>query len=241
MPVMSLTDKIRALRLRTGLTMADAAKRGGWKQPSSYHRYEDSTRFRKKWLPMDVADRLIKAFVGLGSPQVSTEDILALTQPQGARSFRGVNKTRVVEIIAVVEAGVWREAVELPKEDRQSFPMPDFPGFDGIQVFGLQVRGSSMNLIYPEGSIAFFVRPEDLAPVDGHTVVVVAKRGDLYETTLKELGRDKRGRVALFPRSSDPRHQTPIFPNKVGADSVEIIGVAIGKFELMPSPSRART
>ncbi len=57
---MALTDKIRELRTRAGLTVAEAARRGGWAQPSSYHRYEDATRFRKRWLPMDVADRLNK-------------------------------------------------------------------------------------------------------------------------------------------------------------------------------------
>lgn len=233
---MALTDKIRELRLRSGLTVAETARRGGWKQPSSYHRYEDAERFRRKWLPMDVAQRLSQAFVGLGSPQITSDEILALTQPTGAPSKRVGSSARIVEVIAVVEAGVWREALELPQDEREQFPMPSIPGFEGVEVFGLRVRGSSMNLIYPEGSIAFFVRPEDLTPTDGHIVVVMKKRGDLYETTLKELGRDKRNRVALFPRSSDPRHQAPLYPGKQGAESVEIIGVAVGKFESMAAP-----
>lgn len=238
---MTLTNKIRELRIRSGLTVAEAARRGGWKQPSSYHRYEDPTRFRRRWLPMDVAERLVAAFAGQGSPQITAEEILALAQPQGAGSSRVVETSRVVEVIAVVEAGVWREAVELPLEDRQYFPMPHLPGFEGVEVFGLLVRGTSMNLVYPEGSIAFFVKPEDLTPANGHIVVVVKKRGDLYETTLKELGRDRNNRVVLLPRSTDPRHHAPIYPNKQGAETVEIIGVAIGKFELMQPATRART
>jgi SOS-response transcriptional repressor LexA len=238
---MSLTAKIRELRLRAGLTVAEAARRGGWAQASSYHRYEDQSRFTRKWLPMDVAERLSNAFVGLGNPQITTGEILALTQPAVARSTRVVGPSRVVEVIAVVEAGVWREAVELPHEEREYFPMPNLPGYEGVEVFGLRVRGASMNLIYPEGSIAFFVRPEDLPPADGHTVVVVKKRGDLYETTLKELGRDKKNKVVLFPRSNDPRYQMPIYPGNQGAESVEIIGVAIGKFELMSAPARSRS
>lgn len=42
------------------------------------------------------------------------------------------------------------------------------------------------------------------------------------------------GAQALFPRSSDPRHQTPIRPGSVGAETVQIIGVVVGKFEAMP-------
>lgn len=240
MRVANLPDRIRALRVRSGLTMADVAKRGGWATASSYQRYEDPARFRKQWLPMDIADRLIKALVGQGSPQITTAEVLALAQLQGAASPRLINSSRVVEVIAVVEAGVWREAVELPPEERKHFPAPDLPGYEGIQVFGLEVRGQSMNKVYPDGSIAFFVRPEDLAPQEGHIVVAVAKRGDLYETTLKELRRDKKGRMALYPLSTNANHQKPIYPDQAGAESVEIIGVAIAKFENLPLPPRLR-
>jgi len=237
---MALPDTIKELRERAGLSMAGAAKLGGWSSASSYQRYEDPTRFRRAFLPMDIAQRLIKAFVGKGSPQIEARELLALTQPLGAPSVTAASEAKFIEVIAVVEAGVWREAVELPVEDRKQIPAPYLPGFEDADVFALQVRGQSMNMVYPEGSIAFFVRPEDLTPAEGHIVVVVSKRGDLYETTLKELGRDNKGKVALYPRSTDPRHQTPIYPNKVGAESVEVIGVAIGKFEMLTGPSRAR-
>lgn len=238
---MTLTAKIKALRIRAGLTMAEAAKRGGWRQPSSYQRYENPEVFRRHYLPLDIAQKLVKAFAGLGSPQITAPEVLALSQLPSAASQRLVNSSRVIEVIAVVEAGVWREAFELPPEDRKYFPMPSLPGYEGVAVFGLEVRGQSMNKVYPEGSIAFFVRPEDLEPHEGHVVVALARRGDLYETTLKELRREKGGRVALWPLSTDARHQKPIYPDEAGAESVEIIGVAIGKFELLTPPSRART
>lgn len=239
--LMSLPEKIRALRERAGLTMAETAKRGGWSSASSYQRYENPTLFTKAFLPMDVAERLIRAFNGRGSPQITRGKLLALTQPIGAPSVTTVSGQRVIEVIAVVEAGVWREAVSIPEDERQTLPRPTLPGFENAEVFALEVRGQSMNKVYPEGSIAFFVKPEVLAPVEGHIVVVVSRRGDLYETTLKELGRDQRNKVALLPRSTDARHQSPIYPSKTGGDSVEIIGVAIGKFEMIATPSRSRT
>lgn len=241
MRLMNLPGQIKALRERAGLSMAEAAKRGGWRSASSYQRYEDPERFRRAFLPMDVAERLIKAFAGRGSPQITRVELLALTQPLGAPSVTAVSGHRTIEVIAVVEAGIWREAVEIPEDERQTLPRPHLPGFEHAEVFALEVRGQSMNSVYADGSIAYFVKPEVLTPIDGHIVVVVSRRGDLYETTLKELGRDQRNRVALLPRSSDPRHQTPIYPSKTGAESVEIIGVAIGKFEMLATPSRTRS
>src|SRR5690606_6249843 len=96
---MALTDKIRELRLRSGLSVAEIARRGGWAQPSSYHRYADPSRFRKRWLPMDVAQRLVKALEGQGSPQITADEIIALTQPMGAPSSRVASTSRVVEVI----------------------------------------------------------------------------------------------------------------------------------------------
>lgn len=94
-----------------------------------------------------------------------------------------------------------------------------------------------MNQVFPEGSIVYFVRTEELPAVEGNFVVVARKRAGLYETTLKELGRDSRGKAVLVPRSTDARHQQPIYPSKGNAESVEVIGVVIGKFEMMPRAS----
>lgn len=61
--------------------MEETARLAGYRQASSYQRYEDPQEFTKKWLPMDVAERLLKAFVGKGYPPISSEDVMALTSP----------------------------------------------------------------------------------------------------------------------------------------------------------------
>jgi len=93
-----------------------------------------------------------------------------------------------------------------------------------------------MNQVFPDGSVVYFVKSEDLPAVEGSYVVAVARRGDLYETTLKQFGRDSKGALALFPRSTDPRHQRPIYPKKTGAESVEVMGTVVGVFHQMPLP-----
>lgn len=237
---MSVTENVRRLRERAGLSMAEAAKRSGMKGASSYQRYEDDTKFTRNYLPTDIAEKLARAFVGRGSPPILHAEVMELTGVTVLASPNGVGNTRQVEVVAVVEAGAWREAVELPQEEREYYPLPPLPGYERMTVFGLRVRGNSMNLVFPDGCIVYFVRVEELPAAEGNYVVVAAQKGGLYETTLKELKRDDRGRVALFPRSTDPRHQAPIYPDKVGADAVQIIGVAVGKFEAIPSPLGVR-
>jgi|GEM_PF-481416 len=237
---MGITDQIRALRERAGLSMAAMARACGWKTASSYQRYEDPDTFKRTRLHPEIAERMAVALVGKGVPPITREEVMALASPVDFSPISRIPSMRAVEVVGVVEAGAWREAYEIPKEDRQVFPLPPLPGYERIEVFALEVRGTSMNRVYPEGSIAYFVRIQDSEPVDGSIVVVVSKKGGLYETTLKILGTDSVGRRVLKPDSTDPRHQKAIYPDMTGADAVEIIGVAVGKFEMIPQPLAAR-
>jgi SOS-response transcriptional repressor LexA len=233
---MSIPARLRQLRLKAGLSMAQVARACGFKRASSYQRYEDETKFTRPYLPREIAEKLVGCLVGKGSPPITEADVMALTGVSGVDLSTGGHVGRLVEVIAVVEAGAWREAVELPPDEREYFPLPPLPGYERMQVLGLRVRGSSMNQVFSEGSVVYFVRPEELPPTQGNFVVVARRRNGFYETTLKELGRDSRGKVALLPRSNDPRHQSPLYPSKGAAESVEIVGVVVGKFEMMPMP-----
>jgi SOS-response transcriptional repressor LexA len=238
--VMHVTKVVRALRERAGLSMEQAAKLAGWKARSGWQRYEDERLFTKRYLPVEIAERIAKALVGRGNPQVTVEDIMALTGPKGLSYAASPPGFRQVRVIGLVEAGVWREAVELAPEDQEVFPMPVMAGFESAEVFGLRVNGPSMNKLFADGSIACCARVPGAEPMLDDIVVVVARRGPLYETTLKQLGKDRRGRTALYPRSTDPRFQAPVYPDEVGAESVEIIGVVIGKFEPIPAGVRGK-
>lgn len=237
---MNVTKAVRALRERSGLSMEQAARAAGWRARSGWQRYEDEQLFTKRYLPVEIAERIARALVGRGNPQVTPEEIMALTGPRVLTYTNSGHGFRQVRVIGLVEAGVWREAVELPSEDQEVFPMPALAGYENIEVFGLRVSGPSMNKIFPDGSIAYFVRVPDAEPMVDDIVVVVAKRGPLYETTLKQMGRDKRGRVALYPRSTDPRFHDPVFPDEAGADEVSVIGVAVGKYEPIPAGVRGK-
>jgi len=125
----------------------------------------------------------------------------------------GVALLSRVIVKAAVQAGVWREATEWPEDDWYSVTVPADERYPGMERFGLVVRGTSMDRLYPEGTIVLAVRFGDLGrtPNPGERVVVLRRdrRGE-FEATLKEFDVDVRGRILLWPRSSDPEFQSPI-------------------------------
>lgn len=77
-PKRHVTDEIRALRERAGLTMAEMAKALGYRGPSSYQRYEDPQVFIGPVLSLKLAKRLAGALKGRGHPPIEANEIYAL-------------------------------------------------------------------------------------------------------------------------------------------------------------------
>lgn len=131
-----------------------------------------------------------------------------------------------------VEAGAFREAVEWDRSLWYPVDVPVPVRFRG-KAKALEIRGRSMNLLYPPGSIAIYVDMLDFrAPRHEDKVVVYAYRNDgTVEATVKELRVDGTNRW-LWPRSDDPAHQAPINPSNPGDEftSIEIKGIVIGSY-----------
>ncbi len=106
-----------------------------------------------------------------------------------------------------VEAGAWREAMEWPQEDWYPVGVAGVERYTALPQFGLVVRGPSMNLVYPEGSILACVSFLHLGrePKSGERVIVEHRRGDLVEATVKEFVVEQ-GRGRLYARSDNPRY-----------------------------------
>lgn len=141
-----------------------------------------------------------------------------LLRPPLAKASLGVG----VVVRGAVQAGAWSDATEWPEADHYSVPMPPTdPRFPGVPLFGLEVRGPSMNKVFPEGTILAcaslihnharlseaeamqtdkFVIAERIAP-DG-TVEATVKQVEVVEEDGKKV-------YWLCPRSDDPRFQAP--------------------------------
>lgn len=116
-----------------------------------------------------------------------------------------------------VEAGIWRQAIEWEGEEWYSLTVPRDERFPDVERFGLEVRGSSMDKVYPEGTVVVVVRFSDLGrgPKPGQKVVCLrrSENGSDFEATIKEYQLDEKGRHVLWPRSNDPEFQQPFILN----------------------------
>lgn len=141
---------------------------------------------------------------------------------------------RPIEVIGAVQAGVWLATVELPKVDRFEIPLPIQAGFDNFDVFGLIVRGASMDEIYPHGSILAVVKFLDLGrdPRNGERVVALRFRHGESEATVKEFRVGKDGKARLWPRSTHPDFQSPVLVDQPSdeAEEVQIAYLVIGSY-----------
>lgn len=135
-------------------------------------------------------------------------------------------------VVGRVQGGHFAEAVQWDESEWYQVDIPVPPRFKG-RAKALEVRGPSMNLEYPDGSIVVWVSMLDFRPPrEGDHVIVYSKHlDDGYEATVKEL-RIVDGVQWLWPRSTDPQFQAPINPSAPGDDieSVEIVGVVIGGY-----------
>lgn len=132
-----------------------------------------------------------------------------------------------------VQAGAFRPAVEWDQTDWYAVDVPVPPRFRG-RAKALAVRGTSMNVDYPEGSVAIWVDMLDFRPPQhGDDVVVYSVcQDDLIEATIKEFRVDEKGVKWLWPRSHDPLHQAPVEIHNPGDRIKEIIiqGLVIGSY-----------
>lgn len=135
----------------------------------------------------------------------SSEDLGLATIPPSS--------PQTIPVIGEVQAGTWRESVELPKDDWiYVAPVIANDSYPGISRFGLKVVGPSMDKVMPEGYVAICVKYFDIEqePQDGDYVVVYRTRHDLIEATIKQY--KINGRLELWPLSHHPDHQNPLIP-----------------------------
>lgn len=135
-----------------------------------------------------------------------------------------VHEVVYVDIIGEVAMGVWVEETAYI-EPHDPVPMMNDPQFRGMKLFALRARGPSMNRIIHDGDVVICVDKWELGKdiADEDIVVVVRTRsgGQMRETTLKQV-EIKDGKIRLWPRSDDPRFQSPIELNESGERGVTV-------------------
>ena len=225
--------KLKKLRNRAGLTMAALAKALGYKQSSSYQRYEDEITFKKPFIPLQMARELVRLFAGRGTPPITEEEVLALAglDHLSRTQVRALDEQSIVWCVGEVAAGIWRDAFEWPRDEWLPFPMILMDTrYPNAERRALRVRGDSMNELYPDGSYIVFVRLGDIGrkPQSGDRVVVLRHRQSQTEATVKEYRRDTGKRRWLVPRSTNPAHTAIGIDGRNAGETIEIMGLVVG-------------
>jgi len=210
----ALAKKIRKLRADLGLMQTEFAAKIGAKQDlvSKWERGEHSPSAEYASKMAELAGVPLGSFLGV--------------QPLRKAEVTG----HTVTVVGELQAGVWREAVEWDFEEQFEVPYYPAPNVPNMPVRAFIVRGTSMNRLYPDGTMVFVASTiaNKLKPVSGNKVLVSRRNADgFYEATIKELVVDENKRKWLWPRSYDPEHQAPIEYAGGRGDEVTITGVVV--------------
>lgn len=210
---MSSAHDLKALRNRTEprLTSRALAERLGM-PPSTYAANEDPAKNKKPILPLGFVKQLVPIFAERGVPEADTLKLAGVTGEltEQFRASPGEQPDEWVEVIGVVQAGVWREQSDWSPAERYDVrfgpnPMP------GRERFGIRMEGLSMNKTIPPGSDLECLRIgfSRVQPAPGSLVIVARNAHDLVEMTCKRL--EKNGdEWVLRCESTEPEFQDDI-------------------------------
>ena len=199
---MGYLDRLADLRTRRGFTQEQLAEKMDVAQ-ATVQRWESGKREPKFEQLHALADIL-----GVTAGELLEGDTAA---PVGPRLY----------VKGEVAAGVWRQAVEQPADEWETFYGRADVTADIEHRFGLRVVGDSMDQIYPPGTIVECVSLFGRAEAAPGKRVVVIRTNDLgmCEATVKELV-EREGELWLVPRSNNPAH-APFKLNGPDGDIVE--------------------
>lgn len=74
----TISERLRSLRKRAGLSMDVLAREAGYRGASSLQRYENSDEFTKERLPIDLVERIAPILIGHGNPPITHDDVYGL-------------------------------------------------------------------------------------------------------------------------------------------------------------------
>lgn len=229
---MNAGERLRALRHKSGLTAKDFGARAAQAMGRDRAFSEATIRNQENGtnsISVEQAEAYARVL------RVTPADILF---GEGHTTESGVSENdnvRMVGVIGEVRAGVFAPIPDEPVTPWESVPV-SLPEYARANLYALYVVGRSMDRYYPDGSAVVVCPTAEAGIREGDHVVVRIWRGDLAETTLKEVVVAPGG-VELWPRSTDQAYQTPIKLRTVrdSDEGPEIIGVVVGSFSARAS------
>lgn len=211
---------LRAFMVAHGLKPAAWSRQAGLKTPNSIYNFLSG---RADSLASKTLELLARA------SGVTVDQLIgsSVTNPN-----RGIV---TIKVTGSAEAGLWG-AADIPVANQRVFTMTASRQQSAVgKTYGLVVSGTSMNLLYPPGTIleCLDLHDHEGELVNGNRVIVHRRNKErLLEVSCREF-RLAGGLAWLWPRSDDPEWQTPLslpWPpstNGAGPQELEIVIKAV--------------
>lgn len=118
-----------------------------------------------------------------------------------------------IPVRGYLQAGHWMESFEVAPPDQFDVAVTSSPSLAREPLYAAIVRGTSMDLVYPDGTIVILRKMTggvgDLQPGKRYHVERTRPDGQV-ENTLKTVRRSNDGVVWLCPESTDPQFAAPV-------------------------------
>lgn len=218
----SVRDKIRDALRDKGLTLVSVSKRLG-KNPSYLQQFLE--RGSPKKLPEDVRHSLA-TLLGIEESDLRHTDQKRLPTASKPSKLSSQVETHILPVIGRVQAGVW-EVVDLVDQSEladHGLMLPVDPRFPFDQQWIMQIQGDSVNEFANSGSYAHCIDIASGIDVRHGQLVVVERiraQGSEIERTIKQY-KNVGGKVELWPRSTNDRHNGPIQLHPGNGEDIEI-------------------
>lgn len=198
----SIPQKFKELRKRTGLSMEKLAKEIGYRNSSSLQRYESEDSYTKSYIPMELAERLLK-IVGMGSPAITKDEILSLTATEALKGIQSKN----LELSGRLQDVSNRLGLKTNfKMDRTSFKLEKEP----TEPFEMVIGSLNMEPRFFPGEL-IYVNPNLLA-VPNDDVIVQLKNDDCFIYRLISWNSEK-----IVCRQYNPQKDISYKPREIKA------------------------
>lgn len=206
-------ETLRELRMRSGLSAAEIARRTGYKSTNGYitHEYD---KWGDKPIPSTLVEKLIPLMVGRGSPPITTDELIGISDVRRIRALvpRPAHTTHqspaqsgpFLTVRYRAERGTYVDKAELPKRSFGTAPFGPSVMYDMSAQFAVVVADEP-------GVVLHCVDPEQV-PQGMRTArrcVYLLERGHtgLYEVLFGSCG----------PSGEDPKGS-------------EVVGIVVGAY-----------
>lgn len=207
-----MKNRIKEIRNQKGLTILQLAELVGTSDANISRVENGQRRLDVGWM------KKISQALGVSPFELLPQE----WQPKG---------TKTIKVVGHVQAGLWQEARQWNNDEFYDIMIPHYEQYEYKHIYALEVRGESMNEVYPNGTCVVCVPINEWdAEIENGKRVIVERtnpENSTVEATVKEFFKTETG-IFLIPKSTDPQFDRIKIDETTG--DCQITGVVIGSY-----------